>query len=190
MKRIIQTSFVILVVILTSCTNSHHNTTDKHDHYHMHETKTVASEKEFLYQMIPHHQEAVDSSQKLLQKISIISNKNEIIKNVEKLLNSIIKAQSEEIIDMKSWIKDFYSQDYKNDGTYKNMMSNAEFSDINKSIKTFLTDMVGHHEHAVMMAQETLQLESIHTEVKQLCNNIISSQQEEIKQMKLMIKSI
>ena len=46
-----------------------------------------------------------------------------------------------------------------------------------------MTEMIEHHEMAVTMSERHLK-EAEHTELKQLCNNIVTSQRSEIDQMR------
>ncbi len=50
--------------------------------------------------------------------------------------------------------------------------------------KQFLREMVLHHEAAVTMAQQVLQVKGIHPEVTKLAHDIVSAQSTEIKMMK------
>lgn len=58
-------------------------------------------DKEFLSQMIVHHEGAVD-----MAKMALESSKHEEIKNLAK---NIIASQSKEIGDMKSWSMNWYN---------------------------------------------------------------------------------
>jgi uncharacterized protein (DUF305 family) len=136
----------------------------------------VESEKQFIQDMIPHHQEAVDSSQKLLAVTQDLELKS--------FMQKIITDQSKEIVDMKSWYKQWYGSEYKNDGKYIAMMRDTTKLSVKEQEKTYLEDMVGHHQMAVMMAKEVLALPSIMSETKQLATSIISSQKSEITTMK------
>jgi uncharacterized protein (DUF305 family) len=56
------------------------------------------------------------------------------------------------------------------------------------SEKQFLEEMQAHHEAAIIMAQQVLEVPSIHPEVKKLANDIISAQTSEITMMKDWLK--
>jgi uncharacterized protein (DUF305 family) len=136
----------------------------------------VESEKQFIQDMIPHHQEAVDSSQKLLTVTQDAELKS--------FMQNIITNQSKEIVDMKSWYKQWYGSEYKDDGKYIAMMRDTTKLSVKEQEKTYLEDMVGHHQMAVVMAKEVLALSNIMNETKQLANSIVSSQNTEISTMK------
>lgn len=59
-------------------------------------------DKEFLAEMIVHHQGAIDMAQ-----LALTNAKHQEIKD---LANTIIKAQTSEIAQMKMWQKNWYSQ--------------------------------------------------------------------------------
>lgn len=54
--------------------------------------------------------------------------------------------------------------------------------------KQFLEEMIAHHEAAVLMAKQVLALPSLHRDVENLANAIISAQTEEITKMKVWMK--
>jgi uncharacterized protein (DUF305 family) len=137
----------------------------------------VQSEETFITDMIPHHQEAVDSS-----KI-ILSTENEELKE---LANNIISAQEQEIEMMNNWLEEWYpSSTYT--ATYHAMMPNLNALSGNSRDKAYLEGMIMHHQMAVSMAQDMLKLES-RPEVKELAENIITTQNSEIAQMRELLK--
>ncbi len=50
--------------------------------------------------------------------------------------------------------------------------------------KQFLKDMILHHEAAITMAKQVLELPDLHTEVQKTANDIIDAQSKEISQMR------
>jgi len=75
----------------------------------------VTSEEAFVVNMIPHHQEAVDTARLVLAKGESAE--------VKKLAQAIITAQEKEIAMMQKWSKDWkYSQVT---ATYENMMGDG-----------------------------------------------------------------
>ncbi len=141
-----------------------------------HSMMMVSSEKEFITEMIPHHQEAVDTAKEVLARGATTP-------EIKKLLENIVTAQEKEIADMKSWYQAWYGVPYQPSGNYKPMM--RDLSKLNgKDIdKAFLEDMVMHHMGAIMMAQ-SVQSYIEHDEIRSLTKAIISSQTEEITQMR------
>lgn len=141
-----------------------------------HSMMMVSSEKEFITEMIPHHQEAVDTAKEVLARGATTP-------EIKTLLENIVTAQEKEITDMKSWYEAWYGVPYQPSGNYKPMM--RDLSKLNgKDIdKVFLEDMVMHHMGAIMMAQ-SVQSYIEHDEIRVLTEAITSSQTEEINQMR------
>jgi uncharacterized protein (DUF305 family) len=145
----------------------------------------------FVDAMIPHHQGAVEMAQEVLAK----SQRPEM----KKLAQDIIAAQNREIEQMKQWRKAWYPKaDSKPMAWHAQMnhmmpmspeqiqammmkgdlgAADAEFD------LRFLNAMIPHHEGALVMAKDVLS-KSKRPETKKLAQEIISSQQKEIDQMK------
>ncbi|MDM9380209.1 DUF305 domain-containing protein [Chlorogloeopsis sp. ULAP01] len=145
----------------------------------------------FIDAMIPHHQGAVEMAQEAQQK----SKRPEI----KKLADEIIKAQNQEITQMKQWRTAWYPNVGNKPMAYDTQqrktveMSSQQIKDMMMSTNLgaadqefdlrFINAMIPHHEAAVTMAKDTLQ-KSQRSEIKKLAQNIISSQDAEINQMK------
>jgi uncharacterized protein (DUF305 family) len=144
----------------------------------------------FIDGMIPHHQGAVAMSKEAQQK----SERPEI----KKLADEIIKAQTTEITELQTWRKQWYASAGDKPMAYdakmghmmemsKDQMSGMMMSqdlgakDANFDLR-FIDAMIPHHEGAVTMAQNAA-TKSTRPEIKKLAQDIISSQQAEIKQM-------
>lgn len=145
----------------------------------------------FVDAMIPHHQGAVEMAQEVLSK----SQRSEM----KKLAQDIIAAQNREIEQMKQWRQAWYPKaDSKPMAWHAQMnhmmpmspeqiqammmkgdlgAADAEFD------LRFLNAMIPHHEGALAMAKDVLS-KSKRPETKKLAQEIISSQQKEIDQMK------
>ncbi len=136
----------------------------------------VASEKEFITEMIPHHQEAVDTAREVLARGATTP-------EVRTLVQNIISAQEKEIADMKSWYLAWYGTPYQPSGTYRPMMRDLSNLSGVELDRAFLEDMVMHHMGAIMMAH-SVQSYIEHDEVRTLTNAIIRSQSDEIQQMR------
>ncbi len=145
----------------------------------------------FIDAMIPHHQGAVNMAKQAQQK----SKRPEI----KKLANEIIKAQNQEISQMKQWRQAWYpsasstpvAYDAKTGKTIpmseeqvQSMMMDVDLgpSDAEFDLR-FINAMIPHHQAAVTMAKDALQ-KSPRSEIKKLAQNIINSQSAEINQMK------
>jgi uncharacterized protein (DUF305 family) len=145
----------------------------------------------FIDAMVLHHQGAVKMAQEALQK----SQRPEI----KKLAEDIIAAQEKEIGQMQQWRKAWYAQASDTPQAWhesmghmmamdKEMMESMMMSESlggadAKFDLRFIDAMILHHEGAVVMAQDTLQ-KSKRSEIQELSQEIVISQQKEIEQMK------
>ncbi len=98
----------------------------------------VTDELSFVSEMIPHHQEAIDTSASLLTKTQ-----NNDLKNI---LINIMSGQNQEIIMMKKRLADFYTgSEYK--PMYMPMMRDTStISSITTIEKMYMEDMITHHQ--------------------------------------------
>jgi len=145
----------------------------------------------FIDAMIPHHQGAVEMAKQAQQK----SQRPEI----KKLANDIIQAQNKEIAALKQWRQAWYPQasstpmmhDAKtgqmmpmSQQQMQSMMMNMDLGDADAQFDLrFMNAMIPHHESAIAMATDALS-KSKRPEIKKLAQDIITSQQAEIEQMK------
>ncbi len=144
----------------------------------------------FIDGMIPHHKGAVEMAKDAQQK----SQRPEI----KKLADEIITAQAKEINELQTWRKQWYASSGNNPMAYdskmgrmmemrseqmQGMMMNQDLGakDAEFDLR-FINAMIPHHESAVTMAKDAL-AKSTRPEIKKLAQDIISSQQAEIKQM-------
>ncbi len=153
----------------------------------------------FIEQMIPHHEDAITMAKLALTK----SQKPE----VKQLAENIIKSQSQEITQMKSWYQNWFGRELptgdqvmKQHGMMGNnssmhmgkMGDTSDITNLETSAdfdKEFLEEMIPHHQMAVMMAS-MLKNGTSRPEMKQLADNIITSQTSEIDQMRTWLKNI
>lgn len=145
----------------------------------------------FIDAMTPHHQGAVEMAKEAQQK----SQHPEI----KKLADDIIKAQSKEIPQMKQWRQAWYPKAGDKPMAYhaqmghmmemspdqmKSMMMSMDLGAADAQFDLrFLNAMIPHHEGAITMAKDALS-KSKHPELKKLAQDIVTSQQKEIDQMK------
>lgn len=96
----------------------------------------VDSEFEYLTQMIPHHEEAIDSAEALLEGTER--------PEMEAFAEDIIDTQSAEVDQMQEWLAAWYPE---RDGSvdYEPMMRDLTALDGDELDRAFLEDMVGHH---------------------------------------------
>jgi uncharacterized protein (DUF305 family) len=142
----------------------------------------VSSEREFLQEMIPHHEEAVVTAKEVVARGGSTP-------EIKKLAENIITAQEKEISDMKTWYKNWYGTDYVADGAYKSMMRPLTNLSGAALDKVFLSDMVMHHRGALMMAQ-SVSTHIEHAEMTTLVGNIKTTQSAEITEMENLLKTL
>jgi len=159
---------ITVVFVLTACT-SH----DMMDH------PQVTSEEIFIAEMIPHHQEAVDSSLLMLESQNT---------QVKSLAESIITAQEQEVSMMQEWMRQWYA-DSNYVSTYQNMMPDLTSLEGDDKDEAYLKGMIDHHEGAIMMAKQAQELE-LRSEVFELTEAIISTQEDEIKQINQILDNL
>jgi uncharacterized protein (DUF305 family) len=144
----------------------------------------------FIDAMTPHHEGAVVMAKEALQK----SKRPEILK----LAQDIIKAQDREIAQMKQWRKSWYAKASDTPMAWspemghmmamstsqkQGMMMSQSLGAADAGFDVrFIDAMIPHHEGALVMAKEILD-KSKRPEIKKLAQDIIASQQVEIKQM-------
>lgn len=146
----------------------------------------------FIEQMIPHHEDAITMSSLALTKATR--------PEVKQLAQNIIDSQGKEINQMKVWYQDWFGKELptgddvmsehgmvSNKGMHMGMMGND--TDITRLEKAedfdtaFVEHMIPHHQMAVMMAS-MLKNGTGRAEMKKLAEDIITSQTNEINQMR------
>ncbi len=149
-------------------------------------------DQHFIEQMIPHHEDAITMARFAQEKA-----KRPEIKN---LANAIVDAQSTEIDDMKNRYEDWYGEEVPQDknvmgghgmmgksGTHMGMMGDetdmVRLENAADFDKAFIEEMIPHHQMAVMMAT-MLKNGTQRNEMRELADNIIQSQSDEIDQMR------
>ena len=151
-------------------------------------------DRHFIEQMIPHHEGAIEMA-KLAQERATQT-------EIKTLAASIIKSQTEEIVQMKSWYKDWYGTEVpleanESMGMGRGMMRGGMMGDQNdmESLKNandfdkaFIEEMIPHHQMAVMMANMLTQ-GTKREEMKTLAQNIIEAQTKEINDMRMWYKT-
>lgn len=139
-------------------------------------------DKNFIEQMIPHHESAIAMAKLAQQK----SNRSEI----KTLADNIITSQTAEINKMRSWYKQWYGVDVPKQSSTNGMgsMMNGSWDEdsLNTAAdfdKAFLAAMIPHHQMAVMMAN-MLEQGTNRQEMKALAKDIIVAQSKEINTMR------
>ena len=164
--------------------------------HEMNHADMVNSVFDFVYLMIPHHQEAVDTSKILLQ-----TTKNpELIK----LANNIIASQDKEINMMKWRISNIYSGNIHEWMWYMLMMRPTSGLETDQIDLQRAQDMIKHHQWALDMSNKLIQIMEKEDPVIKLtqewakhrgdlrnfANAIITSQTKEIQDMKNIISQV
>lgn len=154
----------------------------------------------FIEQMIPHHEDAITMSKLALQKAQR--------QEVKKLAQSIINSQGKEITQMKDWYKSWFGRELPTgDGVMSQhgMMGPAAQKSLHMGVmgnetdvallenatdfdRAFVEEMIPHHQMAVMMAQ-MLKSGTNRPEMKQLADNVVTAQTDEIEQMRSWLQS-
>lgn len=146
----------------------------------MHEMH-VDSELEYLSEMIPHHQEAIDSAKLILER----SDRSEM----QQFAQDIIEVQTREVNQMQQWLKEWYPGQSTSE-TYAPMMGDLTQLQGDDLDRAFLEGMVMHHMGAVMMSQMLLNRNLVeHQPVRPFAEAIATTQQQEISQMQTWLRN-
>lgn len=141
---------------------------------HMSHADMVKSEKDFLREMIPHHQEAVDTSVLLF-----VSTDDPELK---KLTQAIFKTQTAEILDMRLSYARWYNL-IPTGAMYQPMMRDLNVVTGRQRDILYVQDMIMHHKGALEMAEMVLSYKDIHEETVTFAKNILKTQRAEIEFM-------
>ena len=137
-------------------------------------TEHNAADTMFVQGMIPHHEQAVEMSETMLKK-------KDIPASVTDLATRIRAAQAPEIETMTGWLKAWNESATMGAGhSMDGMMGDDDMKQLesaqgNEAAKLFLTQMIAHHQGAVMMAKtETAQGKN--ADAIKLSKNIVTAQ--------------
>lgn len=139
----------------------------------------------FIEQMIPHHEDAI-----IMAELALTKAEHDEIKQ---LAQSITNSQSREIDQMKTWYSGWFGRKLSSSssvGMHHGMgghmgMTQIEMTRLEQADnfdKAFIESMIPHHQMAVMMAS-MLKSGTNRSEMKQLADDIIAAQSNEIDQM-------
>lgn len=148
----------------------------------------------FAQQMLPHHKQAVEMSDMLLAKGS------DVDADVVTLAKQIKAEQGPEITSLTSWLKqwgeptEMSSMSGMDHSSMSGMMSDSDMDALDSASpadagKLFLQQMVEHHSSAVDMAGTEVD-KGKNTDAVAMATSIVSSQTEQINQMKDMLASM
>lgn len=157
-------------------------------------SETLNPDVDFLVNMTPHHQGAIDSSKKMLE----VGKSEEVIK----LSKNIIAAQEAEIAQFKKVIKELKmkADDYSDVDLKKyNMEANKIMNDMMKNMSALeltgnadidmLDSMVIHHEGAIHASNKILEITKNKT-IMDIAKKIVMDQEKEIADMKELSKKL
>lgn len=137
----------------------------------------VTDDESFLRGMIPHHQEAVDTSALILARTNN--------PQLSKFTQDVIATQSREIMQMKNWYASTQGKPYQANGQYAAMMGDVKNFQTSKpqADAQYMQGMIAHHEGAIAMAQQILPVTK-NTDIKQMAQAIIDTQNKEVQILK------
>ena len=155
-----------------------------------------AADVMFAQMMIPHHAQAVEMSDMMLAK-------KDIPAEVTALATKIKAAQGPEIETMTGWLTSWNEptqaptgHDMSTHGTggMAGMMSDADMKKLDaaqgtEAAKLFLTQMIAHHEGAVMMAK-TETAGGKNSNAVSLSKAIVTAQEAEIQEMQALLAKL
>lgn len=110
-------------------------------------TSKVKDDKTFIQYVIPHHQDAIDSSNKILTTTQD--------PELKAFTANVIKTQGQEIASLTSYYKTWYGTEYSNNGNYKPMimLENPTEKELDKS---YIQMMLGHHSGIIDVAKKVV----------------------------------
>jgi uncharacterized protein (DUF305 family) len=133
------------------------------------------SEADFFTEMIPHHQEAVDSSRYMVT--------NTTDPEIRTFAQGIVDNQTKEIWTMMGYYQTWYDKQFTGSSHYMQMMPDLSKYEGNDLNRIYLEHMIDHHQAAVDMSKNVLRV-SKKEEVQTMANTIIEQQTEEIEKLK------
>jgi uncharacterized protein (DUF305 family) len=142
---------------------------------------SVSSEEQYLLEMIPHHQEAIDRATQLLEG----TNRQEM----RQFAQSIIAVQSAEVDQMRTWLAQWYP-DSSASPAYRDTMRQYTGMAADELDQAFLVDMIHHHMTAVLMSRQ-LEADGLiqNADVQPFARTIASEQMREIRQMHIWLST-
>ncbi|MHB1131620.1 MAG: DUF305 domain-containing protein [Chloroflexota bacterium] len=143
------------------------------------DTATAKFEVRFMEDMIEHHMMAVEMAEMCVDKA--------VHPELASLCQNIISAQMMEIEEMRTWLMDWYGIDYLPEMKVTGEMMHMEMMEGAAFEEHFLKMMIRHHWGAIVEARHAVD-RSYHTELRQLGENIIPSQSQEIEQMRTWLR--
>ena len=129
----------------------------------------------FMTTMIDHHMMAIEMAEICLEKA--------VHDELRETCEDIIATQRQEISTMQAWLRDWYGISYEptmKPGDEKMLERLASLSGAEFEI-AFMEMMIKHHEKAIKASRHCLD-KAWHTELREMCEDIIATQAAEIAQ--------
>lgn len=135
----------------------------------------IQGEEEFVLQMIPHHQEAIDSSRYL----------SENTENVElkEFADTLVNDQTKELWTMVGFYQLWFKKQYTGNASYVKTMPNLTQLSGDELDKAYIRGMIDHHTASIQMAESLMQITE-KEELKTLARQVIDGQTTKITQLK------
>lgn len=152
-----------------------------------------AADEMFVTMMIPHHQQAIDMADVVLEKDGVDSRVTEVAQRIK-------KAQGPEIERMLSWLEG-WGVDYDpaagngmDHGSGDGMMAESDMTALEEAdgadaSRLFLEQMIMHHEGAVDMARTAID-DAQNADVRDLAEQVIDDQTSEISEMRELLGTL
>ncbi len=150
-----------------------------------------STDEMFVQMMIPHHEQAVDMAELMLDKTDIDA-------RVTALAEQILAAQEPEIETMRAWLAEWGVSEWGStmsgmdhgDG----MMSAGDLAALEtatgaEASRLFLEQMIVHHAGAVLMAQSIID-STQHPEIAAFATQVVADQTAEINTMQELLNDI
>jgi uncharacterized protein (DUF305 family) len=138
---------------------------------------TTRYETRFMQGMIDHHAMAVMMGEMCVDRA--------VHDELRSMCEGIVATQSQEIATMQGWLSDWYGSSYEpqmKPADAKKMESLAALDGLEFEI-SFMETMIKHHENAIQEASRCVE-RAYHSELIELCEDIIEVQQTEIAQLR------
>jgi len=138
------------------------------------------SDRAFIDAMVPHHQGAVEMAEVALE--------NAEHEEIKQLSRTIVSSQQAEIEELKAIKKEEFGTSEvpmemgAGEMEAMGMTDPDDLANKDPFDRAFIDAMIPHHQSAIEMAQVALE-KSDNPKIKELAENIVSAQQEEIEQM-------
>ncbi|WP_065961557.1 DUF305 domain-containing protein [Curtobacterium sp. UCD-KPL2560] len=182
-----------LGLTLASCSTSSNTGSDAGSSATLSSAASAHNDQDVMFaqMMLPHHQQAVEMSDMLLAKGDGVD------PDVATLAKQIKAEQGPEITQLTSWLQGWgepTESEHSGMGhSMSGMMSDSDMTDLDQASakdagQLFLQQMVQHHKGAVDMAKTEVD-KGKNTDAVAMAKSIVSSQTEQITQMKDMLAS-